>query len=104
MTLDLESVPVVFNMTLANGDTSARFCEMAAAVLEIELDDIDRAYLDRRMGAYDGGNVSEIVQKWTDRLDDAGYSVHWTCGDVVVYDLRGLSDEEAEEFWEIVAW
>lgn len=99
---DPSTVPVLFNMTLANGSTSARFCYEAASVLGLEIDEDDAAYL-----AYDHGDdidrseaKDEIVQEWTDKLDAAGYSVNWDAGDVRVYDLRNLSDDEREAFYD----
>ena len=92
-TFNMDSVPVLFNMDLANGPTSARFCAAAAAVLGEELTGQDSADLDA------GEWVHEIVAEWTDRLSDAGYCVFWDAGDVVVYDLRGLSDDQRDAFY-----
>jgi len=87
---------VVFNMYLANGSTSARFCYEAASVLglDIQPDDITELELGE-----DSEYISEIVDEWTTKLSDAGYYVWWDAGDVVVYDLRPLSDDEREQFY-----
>jgi hypothetical protein len=84
---------VVFNMDLANGRTSLRFCREASAVLDrpsSELDDMDEDY----------EFLDEVVNEWTSALESAGYAVRWDAGDVVVWDLRPLTDEQREEFYE----
>ena len=94
-----ESVPILFNMDLANGPTSERFCREAAAVLGKEISDDDKADLDSPTPEY----VSEMVQEWTDALDEAGFYVRWDAGDVVVWDLRGLSDDDREAFYDAMS-
>jgi hypothetical protein len=91
-TFNMDSVPVLFNMDLANARTGARFCVAAAHVL----DSVDT--LPPELGD-DMEFLDEIVTEWTDKLDSAGYCVFWDAGDVVVYDLRGLTDDEREEFY-----
>jgi hypothetical protein len=94
MTMPPEPIepPVCFNMDLANAPTSERFCYEAADVLGVQSPD---------EGVFDDPEfVDEEVQYWTDRLHDAGYYVWWSCGDVVVWDLRTLSEEDREAFYE----
>jgi hypothetical protein len=88
---------VVFNMDLANGRTGARFCYEAADVLELDVSEEDATDLRNET---DSEYVSEIVDEWTARLETAGYYVVWNAGDVVVWDLRPLSDDEKDEFIE----
>jgi hypothetical protein len=87
---------VIFNMDLANGHTSARFCYEAASVLGEELSLSDQTNLVDPWGEY----VGEIVDEWTQKLEETGYMyVWWNAGDVVVYDLRGMSEEDVEDFY-----
>ena len=44
----------------------------------------------------------EIIDEWTNALDSAGYYAHWDAGDVVVFDLRPLSDEDREAFFDSI--
>jgi hypothetical protein len=81
---------VVFNMDLANGPTSERFCREAASVLDYEWKDSDE---ERTQEGPD-----EAADYWTQELSDAGYYVWWSAGDVVVYNLNNLSDEDRETF------
>lgn len=85
--------PVCFSMDLANGDTSERFCYEAMYVLETTMSNEDAREL-----ASHGEFAYEVVQEWTDRLASAGYYVWWNAGDVVVWDLRELSEDEREAF------
>ncbi len=39
------------------------------------------------------------MDEWNDKLSEAGYCALWNAGDVVVYDLRELSDEAKEAFY-----
>lgn len=86
---------VVFNMDLANGPTTERFCWAAADVLGFDLSQAAAP----AMPTGDEWD-SEIADEWTSRLEDAGYGVWWDAGDVAVWDLRPLSDEERERFWD----
>jgi len=86
---------VVFNIDLANGPTSERFCYEAADVLDLDVSDKDAEDLRN-----DEEYTSEIVDEWTDRLESAGYAVRWDAGDVVVWDLRPLSDDERDAFYD----
>jgi len=61
-TFDLETVPVCFNMDLANAPTSARFCYEAAAVLDKPIHPKDEAELELSESSE---NISEIVDGWT---------------------------------------
>lgn len=96
--VDLDRVPVAFNMDLANGRTSLRFCYEAAALLElspkgdvmIELDTLDD----------DSEFLGDVVEEFNGRLANEGFAAFWNAGDVVVFDLRELSDEERDEFYE----
>ena len=83
---------VVFNMDLANGPTSVRYCIMAADILDAR--DTLPPDLSENMEW-----LNEIVEEWDDKLFAAGYYVWRSCGDVVVYDLRPLTDDEREEFY-----
>jgi hypothetical protein len=88
-TFDVDKVPVLFNMDLANAPTSERFCREAAACLNAEFDE-------------DGWSeefASEIVDEWSDKLASAGYCALWNAGDVVVFDLRALNEDEREAFY-----
>ena len=85
---------VVFNMDLANGRTGARFCYEAAAVLNEGIGDDDWKILTNETEGF-----FDIVDEWTNRLEDAGYAVLWDAGDVVVWDLRMFSDDESESFY-----
>lgn len=89
---DVETVPVAFNMDLANGSTSKRFCRQVASMFGEETDVDDPTFAEEF--------VDEEVQDWTDRLGKEGYYAHWSCGDVVVFDLRNLSDDDRESFFE----
>lgn len=92
--------PVVFSMDLANGPTSERFCYEAMYVLETTMSNDDASDLACRTEY-----VDEIVQAWTDRLECAGYYVSWNAGDVVVFDLNGLTDDDREQFYsEMEGW
>ena len=90
--------PVVIMMQLANGPTGERYCrEVAEGILNGVVD--DTYFYD------DEGNPSdEFVSDYIDWLDNQlhmlGYYVWWDAGDVVVYDLRGLSEEDREAFYE----
>lgn len=86
---------VAFNMDLANGHTSARFCYEAAAILGLEIDQDDAEILEDPYGEF----VSEVVDAWTSALESAGYAVNWDAGDVVVWDLRPLTDAQQETFY-----
>lgn len=88
---------VTFNMDLANAPTSERFCYEAAAVLgqEVSSEDAEELSEDNR-----SEYVSEVVDEWTDKLENAGYVVRWDCGDVVVYDCRDFSADELDAFCE----
>ncbi len=88
------TIPITIKMDLANGPTGERFCYAAAEVLGTGVSEDDARYL-----SGGGEFASEVVQEWTDRLDSSGYAVFWDAGDVIVYDLRGLSDDEREEFY-----
>lgn len=83
---------VVFNMDLANAPTGERFCHEAAAVLGIE-DDVTENLNNEE-------ELSELVDEWTSQLESNGYYVWWNAGDVVVWDLRPLTDDERDEFIE----
>ena len=91
---------VVFNMDLANAPTSERFCYEAAAVLDQNVSEDDAAILSDRFGEF----VGEVVDEWTSRLEDAGYCVLWNAGDVVVFDLRPLTDDERDAFYESISY
>ena len=95
-TFDVETVPVAFNMDLANAPTGERFCYAAADVLCGDVTTEDAAILADACGEF----RDEVIQEWTDALDANGYYVIWSCGDVVVYDLRELSDDEREAFYD----
>jgi hypothetical protein len=84
---------VVFSMDLANGPTTERFCYEAMQVLGTTMSNNDAREL-----ANDGEFADEVCQEWTERLEDAGFFVWWNAGDVVVYDMRPLSDMEQEQF------
>jgi hypothetical protein len=87
--------PVAFNMDLANAPTGARFCREAADVLNVP------SYEDEhilRPEEADPEELDEMVQMWSDRLFEAGYYVWWNAGDVVVWDLRDLSDADRDAF------
>ena len=94
--------PVCFSMDLANAPTLVRFCYEAAAVLDLEINDEDRAILD----AYEAGDLEtgefagEVGEDLESALFSAGYYVRWDAGDVVVWDLRTLSDEDRDAFYE----
>jgi hypothetical protein len=88
---------VVFNMDLANGKTSARFCYEAAQVLGLEITGDDPQMVEDDPEDW-SDLLSSIVDEWTEALNEAGYYVWWNAGDVVVYDLRPLTDEEREAF------
>lgn len=94
---------VVFNMDLANGPTSARFCYAAAAVLE-QLPDVFGSLSTEseefQSALDDPEALGELVDSYTSALEDAGYCVRWDAGDVVVWDLRPLTDEQREAFYE----
>jgi hypothetical protein len=98
MTIEPE---VCFNMDLANGRTGARFCYKAAAVLGVDADQFFREQygLNELTDDRDAEDLDDIVQEWTDKLDAAGYYVKWDAGDVIVWDLRALSDDEREQFY-----
>jgi hypothetical protein len=87
--MSISDAPIAFNMDLANGPTSERYCFAAAELLgsDEQVND-DPEFLD------------EEVRHWDDQLSDAGYFVHWDAGDVVVWDLRELSDEDRDAFME----
>lgn len=98
MTFDIETVPVAFNMDLANAPTSQRFCREACDLMGLlvddswfinEDDDTDENYAD-----------SEYVDWIGDQLAMRGYCALWNAGDVVVFDLRNLSDDDRESFFE----
>lgn len=86
---DVDKVPVLFNMDLANGPTSERFCREAAACLNMEFEEAE----------WSEEFSGEIVEEWTQKLADAGYCALWQAGDVVVYDLRELSEDDRESFY-----
>jgi len=86
--------PVVFNMDLANGPTSVRFCYEAADVLGV-----DPYGRDLHVPLEDDEFTNEIVDEWGDALERAGYYVRWDAGDVVVWDLRTLTNDEREAFY-----
>ena len=94
--------PVLFNMDLANGSTTARFCYEAADVLGLPVNVEDQEILDAyEAGDAEGGEFAhEIVEDWSNLLQEAGYDVRWDAGDVVVLDLRNLSDEERDRYYE----
>jgi hypothetical protein len=98
----MQEPDVVFNMDLANGSTSERFCREAADVLEVNdmPVDYDPETCFSEVDEYDAEALDEIVDYWTDRLYQAGYWVRWDAGDVVVWDLRTLTDDEREVFFE----
>jgi hypothetical protein len=85
---------VVFNMDLANGLVSERFCYEAMYVLGTTMSNEDADHLSNRTEF-----ESEVVDDWTGQLENAGYYVWWNAGDVVVFDLRPLTDDEREEFY-----
>lgn len=95
--LDIDNVPVAFNMDLANAPTSQRFCREACDLMGLlvddswfinEDDDTDENYAD-----------SEYVDWIGDQLAMRGYCALWNAGDVVVFDLRNLSDDDRESFF-----
>jgi hypothetical protein len=87
-------------MDLANGPTSERFCREAAAVLGIDADDdISDAFDPTSMDELE----DEIVQEYDEKLFTAGYYVAWDAGDVVVWDLRGLSADDREAFYDAMS-
>lgn len=85
--MDIDNVPVAFNMDLANAPTGVRFCIQAATMLD-EVDTLPPDLSDYME------DLGEVIYHWEDRLADAGYCAIWNAGDVVVYDLRALSDDE----------
>lgn len=87
---------VTFNMDLANGPTSQRFCYEAASVLGLNVSEDDETEL----ANHDAEFADEVVEEWTGRLESAGYAVRWDAGDVVVWDLRDFSDEDRDAFYE----
>lgn len=89
--MDMESVPVAFNMDLANGSTSKRFCRQVASMFDEETDVDDPTFTEEF--------VSEEIDVWTNRLFREGYYVRWDAGDVVVWDLRELSEDDRETFY-----
>ena len=95
---------VTFNMDLANGRTSLRFCYEASAVLA----DDGHIYADATAqleGMTDDDEwMWETVEEWSNRLFDAGYYVMWDAGDVVVFDLRPFTDDERESFFDTMAY
>jgi hypothetical protein len=104
MTIEPE---VTFNMNLVNGRLPIRFCYEAASILSdvlhrtIRVAAPDQVILNAyEMGDYENGECAyEVIQHWTERLDNAGYYVWWNAGDVVVYDLRPLSNDDCEQFY-----
>jgi hypothetical protein len=89
--------PVAFNLDLANGKTNDRFCYAAALVLD---ETIDQDVEDALGFGSDDEFADEVADEWEAKLFAAGYYVRWDAGDVVVWDLRGLSDEDRERFYE----
>lgn len=93
------NVPVLFNMTLANGSATERFCIEAAATLR---DVFHVPCLDEVLNITDEDELSDLIDTLNDRIGEAGGYVHWTAGDVIVYDLRNLEEEEREAFFESI--
>jgi hypothetical protein len=89
--------PIEFNMDLANARTSARFCYYVAAMDDVSMAPQLRAELDATDD--DDEFVDELVDEATDALFDAGFYVRWDAGDVVVWDLRQMSDDERAAFY-----
>ena len=102
--MDTIEPKVTFNMDLANGRTSLRFCYEASAVLA----DDGHIYADATAqleGMTDDDEwMWETVEEWSNRLFDAGYYVMWDAGDVVVFDLRPFTDDERESFFDAMAY
>lgn len=89
--------PILFNMDLANARTSARFCHEVASMDDVSMTDDLRAELENAND--DDEFVGEMVDDATSALFEAGYYVTWDAGDVVVFDLRDLSDDDRETFY-----
>jgi hypothetical protein len=99
MKSDFVNTPVAFNMDLANGPTYERFCYAAFAVLQ---DDGVVGVLDPDGPEFQADKdewLGELVDSYEDALTDNGYCAIWNAGDVVVYDLRGLTDDQREQFY-----
>jgi hypothetical protein len=88
---------VVFNMDLANGPTGERFCREACDVMGLLVD--DSYFTDDDEESF----LGEYIDWLDDQLSMRGYHAHWDAGDVVVYDLRPLSDDERDAFFEQLA-
>lgn len=84
--------PIAFNMDLANAPTGKRFCRAVASMFGEETDVDDPTFAEEFVG--------EEIDVWNNRLSSAGYYAWWNCGDVVVYDLRELSDDERDAFFD----
>jgi hypothetical protein len=91
--------PIEFNMDLANAPTSARFCHYVAAMDEVSMAPELRAELEIAEDDDDIESVHGLLHEAEDVLFAAGFYVRWDAGDVVVWDLRQLSDDEREAFY-----
>lgn len=90
--------PVVIMMQLANGDTRERYCrEVCASILNSVVDD---TYFYDDEGEPSMEFVSEYIDWLDGQISMLGYYAWWDCGDVVVYDLNGFTEEEREAFYE----
>jgi hypothetical protein len=106
-TFDIDSMPVLFNMDLANGPTSLRYCQEAFDVLRSidKLPDLNERK-EYEVASFTYGEecdpelVSDAVAYWDDQLSAAGFYSIWNASDdVVVFDLRALPDDQRGEFY-----
>ena len=90
--------PVAIMMQLANGDTRERWCrEVCTGILNSVVDD---TYFYDDEGEPSMDFVSEYIDYLEGQLSMLGFYTWWDAGDVVTYDLRTLSEEDREAFFE----